>query len=527
MNSLAYLLRKSLKNGFFEILRKPSKLILYLILIAVLAGLMLSSSFGEQEAKEFLDPVWLKGVFFLLALVLVLSAVRSGLSGGDAIFGMSDVNLLFVSPVDSRAILIYGLARMARTALLASFVLLFQGATLRSAFGMGFGALLLILLGFMLALVLTTALSFLIYSLTNGKPARKRAVKLIAAAAFLPLALCCAARLMQAGLSWGALEGVLRSPFFSWTPIAGWAAEGALSLIGGGTVKGLLFFGLILLAIGAVFFYIAVSHPDYYEDALVATETAFEKTRAMAEGQINLEGTSRKNFKLAGTGVGGFGANAFFYKHLRESFRANRLGLWGLPSVLTLAGAVAVAFFVGELRGILIILQILMWMQIFLIGTGRGLKELYSHYIYMIPESSFSKIVWSNLEIVFKVLVESLLIFGLSGALLGVGVPLAAAAIAVYTLFSLLLLGINYLSLRWIGADISAGLLIFFYTFAVLLVMLPGLGLAILASAALGGGMAAGFAVLAAWELIAGLACFALSRGILHRCDMPSVPLKK
>jgi hypothetical protein len=29
--------------------------------------------------------------------------------------------------------------------------------------------------------------------------------------------------------------------------------------------------------------------------------------------------------------------------------------------------------------------------------------------------------------------------------------------------------------------------------------------------------------VLAAWEFIAGLGCFTLSRGILHRCDMPSL----
>ncbi len=31
----------------------------------------------------------------------------------------------------------------------------------------------------------------------------------------------------------------------------------------------------------------------------------------------------------------------------------------------------------------------------------------------------------------------------------------------------------------------------------------------------------AGLAVLAVWELIAGIGCFALAKGVLHDCDMP------
>lgn len=167
------------------------------------------------------------------------------------------------------------------------------------------------------------------------------------------------------------------------------------------------------------------------------------------------------------------------------------------------------------------ILQVLMWLQIFLIGTGRGLKELYSHYIYLIPESSFRKIVWSNLEIIVKVLVESLAVFCIAGVIARAPFLLVVASITVYALFSFLLLGINYLSLRWTGADISTGLLVFIYITAVIIIMLPGVAAAIIVGSMLGDiGVLIGLTILSLWELFAALCCFALSKGVLHRTDM-------
>jgi hypothetical protein len=202
--------------------------------------------------------------------------------------------------------------------------------------------------------------------------------------------------------------------------------------------------------------------------------------------------------------------------------------LWGLRSILTVAGAALAAVFMRHNGGgVLLILQILMWLQIFLIGMERGLKELYSHYIYLIPASSFSKIVWSNLETVGKGFVESLFLFGVAGVILGEFAPIVLGAILVYTLFSLLLIGVNYLSLRWTGGGVNMGMLLLLYAFAVVLILLPGIAAAILTAVfVVGGGPwapAAGLGVLALWELIAALLCFTFAKGILHNCDMPAV----
>ncbi len=529
MSSLVFLLTRSAKNNFLELWRKPAKLVLWTLVIAGIGGIFLLSMFTRQSADSSLDIVWLKGILFLLILLFIVIAIQKGLSNGDVIFDMNDVNFLFVSPVSPRLILMYGIVRMAKMAFLAGFFILFQSNSLSTGFGVGFNAVLLVLLGFILAVSLLQILSLLIYSLTNGNPSRKLAVRLIAVAVFLPLIAYIGVQFAGTEDLLPALENTLRSPFAAWTPVAGWASEGAVSLISGDMGNGFLFFGLLVLAGALLILYIALSNPDYYEDVLVATETAFEKKRVIAEGQTNTEASSTKKVKVSKTGIGGLGTSAIFYKHLRESFRANRLGLWGLPSIIMVLGAALVSLFLrGEGGGILILLQILMWAQIFLIGTGRGLQELYKHYIYLIPENAFRKIIWSNLEIAFKVLVESLAVFVIAGLIMGEPVLLIIAAIVVYTLFSFLLLGINYLSLRWTGVDVSAGILIFIYTIAVIVIVLPGLIAAIVIGSMLGRfGVLIGLGILALWELITALGCFALSKGVLHRSDMPVIKTGK
>ncbi len=522
MRSLLFLLYRGAKNTLLDILHKPAKLALYLLLIAAVAGMVILSLFTRQEAGEFADIMWLKGILFAYILLFYAISIQKGLSDGDTIFDMNDVNLLFVSPVSPKAILLYGLVRMAKTSFLAGFFILFQSNSLGNGFGIGFDAVLIILLCYVLAMMLLSILSLALYSVTNGNPSRKRIARLAAVAVLLPLAGVFAAQLVHTGNLLTAVEGALRSPVLAWTPVVGWAAESAVSLIAGDVVRGLMFIIVSIAAGGLMLAYVAFSRADYYEDVLVATETAFEKKRAVSEGQMQTEAANGRKVKVAKTGIGGMGASALFYKHLRESLRVNPLGILTWSSIFTALTAWVAAFAMRGDSNLIMILQILMWMQIFLIATGRGLKETFSHYIYLIPEPSFAKIVWSNLEPVVKVLVESVLIFGVAGIIMREAAIIPIGAIVVYTLFSLLLIGINYLSMRVTGAEISAGILMVLYSLAVIVIVLPGLIPALIVGFSIGGtwGTAAGLGILAAWELIAALACFALSKGVLHRCDI-------
>ena len=527
MSSLAYLIRKSIKNRILDVVRSPAKLIIYLLVIGLILGFFVLSLFTQQgDGDNFMDLIWLKGMFFALIMISFISSVRKGLKSGDAIFSMNDANLLFVSPVSPRSILLYGVVRMMGMAFWAGFFILFQWGTLGAWFGINFGGLLLILLVYILAIGLLQIVSLLIYSLTNGNPKGKSAVRIGSVILFVP---------MMAAFAWHfigsdgdiamAAEALLRSPVTAWTPVVGWSASAVLAFFSGQIFSGLLFLGT-LIAFGVILILTMLfSNPDYYEDVLVATETAFEKKRAVQEGTATLDHfkTAKKvtdNIKP----LKGNGASALFYKHLRESFRASPLGIWGTWSILMVAGLAAGSFFIRMNNGgpddMVILLQVVMWIQLFLVGTGRGVSELSSHYIYMIPAPPFTKLLWNNWEAIAKVTVESFVGFTAAGIILQASPLLIGAAIWTYIAFTLMLLGLNHLILRWAGLAKSAGILAIMYLLIVALIMLPGLVPALIIGVM--HSTVIGISVLALWLMVAAFGCFWLSRGILHRCDMPS-----
>jgi hypothetical protein len=159
-----------------------------------------------------------------------------------------------------------------------------------------------------------------------------------------------------------------------------------------------------------------------------------------------------------------------------------------------------------------------------MIGTGRGMLETYSHYIYMMPGSPFSKLLWSNMEMMARTLLESILFFAIPGVIAGNHPAIIVGAMAVYLCFSLMLLGVNYLSMRYLEANLSQGILIMIYFFVTLILVAPGVAAALAAGFWVGGlsGALLGLGILSAWTLLIALITFALARGFLHNVDMPT-----
>lgn len=527
MSSLVYLVRTEIKNRIKELRQKPGKLALYLLVLVLLVGALVSSIFGSQfSGGNPMSSDGLKGIYFAFLTMFTVIAVQKGLTSGDAIFSMNDVNLLFVSPLNARLVLIYGLLRLAGASFLGGFFILFQSSS-AARFGVDFQGLLVLFFMFMLNVMLLSILSIVIYSVTNGKPRRKLAVKVMSILCFMPLGVCYVWQLFVLHDPLMAILQAISSPAFAFVPFAGWAATAGFAFVEGNLLVGTGWLSLLLLSGAGLLAYLLLSRSDYYEDVLVATETAFEKKRAAAEGNVQAATASNAKINVKRTGVGGAGASALFFKHLRETFRESRWGFFSTYTVILFAGILAAAVFLRKQIDLLVFLQILMWMEVFLIGTGRGLKELYSHYIYMVPEHSFKKVIWSNAELVFKTLLESALFLGLPGFILSQPILLIIAAMLTYTLFSFLLLGINYLSMKVTESNMSQGILLMLYFLAVILIMLPGAAAALIVGFHLGGlsGKLLGLVILATWELIAACICFALSKNVLHNSDMPVMKL--
>ncbi|MDL2205559.1 putative ABC exporter domain-containing protein [Eubacteriales bacterium OttesenSCG-928-N13] len=526
MRSIGYLLLTSLKNTIKQLRESPAKLIMVIAVIGFMGFLIVLGGMDGTDSFLHLDMNYLKAGYFALLMLFLVMAVMKGLNSGDTFFEMNDVNMLFVSPVSPRLILGYGLIRALKTAFWGGFFLLFQYNNIARLFDINYGSMWLMLGGYMLVIVVCQMISLLLYSTTNGRPKRKRAVKIGMVILCLPLVLQLVVPFLQHGNLLGTLNAFAYSPLLDWFPIAGWGAGGVTHLLMGNYGMALLLLALIPIAILVLARVVLSANVDYYEDVLVATETMAEKKHAAQQGSMNTDDSRKKRPIVARSGdIWGHGARALLGRHLREMRRENPL-LLSWHSWLVIAGAALIGLFARGELGMEFIFMILMWMQVFLVGTGRGLKETYKHYLYMIPASSTSKLVWSNMELVFRTFIEGLLIFPICGLIMGDGLGLIALCVICYTLFTMLLIAINLLSMRFTGANLSSGLMLIYYFIGVILVMVPGLVPAIMVGVQFGS-LLWPLAILSAWSLIAALGCFALSRGVLNKCDMPVMEARK
>ena len=76
MRSLVFLVSRSVKNSLLEVLHKPAKLILWSLIAAMVVGFFLLSVFTNQSANGVHDLVWLKGILFLIILVIVIVSIQ-------------------------------------------------------------------------------------------------------------------------------------------------------------------------------------------------------------------------------------------------------------------------------------------------------------------------------------------------------------------------------------------------------------------------------------------------------------------
>ncbi|SHO53733.1 putative ABC exporter domain-containing protein [Anaerocolumna xylanovorans] len=515
MNSILYLTSRIIKNKFIRLLHKPAHLVLYLFAFGVLAYSLLISLEMPAIQASYGKIQWLCIFFAFYLVIFYFNAVSKGLSSGSSFFDMSDVNLLFCAPVNPKHILVYGICSQAGKSLLGGIFLLLQANTFIS---MGLTTLDLFLFfgGYVLALLLFEFMSLSIYIISNQKGNRKNIIKAIAFAPFLLLGLFFLYNFQGSGNFNIALLSCVEKGALKLIPVAGWITEGLRNYLSG-NMQG-MGYNLILTLLMGIFFLavIILYHSDYYEDVLVATETAFEKKRAISEGNINAMANTSKKIRKGKRELKGMGPKALFYKHLLESSRGNRFFLFDGSSFLMIAGANIAAYLGKSSVGPILVLSISMYLQSFFIGTGRGLKELYTHYIYLIPESSFKKIIWSNAEVIVKHTLESIFMFFLPLLFTNWNPMTAILCALVRSLFSVFLVSANLLSQRIFKDVISQGLLVIIYLLFIIFAMAPGIIAAFYY----------GLFALSLWEALLSLLFFYLSRGVLHNSDIPTLQKK-
>lgn len=468
MNAEAFLIARKIKNRIKEALHRPSEIIVGILLFAVIIFTAITGNAQGQESVLRDTQELYAIILALYALVFVLTA-KNGFVNGASMFSMADVNLIFPSARSPMRVLTYGLfSQLGRSLMLGVFIL-YQYGWAHNAYGVSYGFLLAVVLGYALTVFLSQMLAMLIYSLTSGDDRRNKALKAVFYAVIAVFVLYAAyAGYQSENFLSGAVDGAntLVMKFF---PIAGFVQLGVIGFSQGNYVKILIALACTAAFIMLYFVLIRVIHADYYEDVLKATEVSFSAITARKEGKA-VE-TAPRNVKVGKTGFGkGEGASVIYQKHKIE----NRRGKVAFLDATTLLFAAITLVFAFVTKEALSAFVFSIYMSVFTVGTGRWAKELSLPYVYMIPEKPFVKLVNMLKEQIPSFVIEALITFLPMCFFAYDCTPIEASGYAIAKIsFGFLFVSLNLLFQRIFGNGGSKALQITLYFLLAMVFSVP------------------------------------------------------
>ena len=505
---LVYLTAVKLKNQLKEAVKHPAKL----IYIIVLAAVLVLSTIGGHVNSEHIEmrPLHeLTAIMVLFYSFMFLMTFLNGVNGGAGnypMFTLSDVSVLFPSPLRPNKVLFYGLFRQLGLSFLLGFFLLFQYNWLHGLYGVEYSHLLLIVVGYGLCLFLGQVCAMAVYTRTSGNDRARSISKfcvygltlafvagllLRCLPKLLSLAGAAEAALMTVGLEAGAEYLASVGVFF---PVSGWAA----GVIGGLFTQNYLMTGLcallMLAALGLALGLVIKNKNNYYEDVLQTAEVAQSAITAKREGQP--AEVMPKKVRVGKTGLGrGEGASALFFKHMLENRRSGAFlfSKMSLIFMLVIVGCTILSSFIfsdeeDKTAAFVAVFTMSTYMQIFSESTGRFNWELTKPYIYLLPEPPLKKLLWGIGENLLADCCEAVAIFVPVSLILGLGPLETVLCMVARITFALLFISGNMLVERIFGSVRSKGLMLFFYFVAMMLLAAPGIILGALMTTLLSGG---------------------------------------
>ena len=515
MSPLVYLTLVRLKNNVRDLFHKPARLI-YVIFLAALLIFAIQGGGGPMDPEEgYRDLRELAAIATGLFLFMFLYGVWNGFSKGGAIFSLSDVNLIFPSPIHRTRALFYGLFRQIGVVLLVGLLLFYQYGWLHSLYGLSVGAMAGIFLCYVAAVFLGQVTAMTIYTFTSSSQGAQRGLKAVIVVLLV---------LVGLWLAWGfwtspgdRLAGVVNAAVslpVQLFPVGGWLGWAFSACLG----LGLWWPGPLLCLAWLLLLVFLLTHfdQDWYEDVLRTAELAQSAIAAKKEGTME---SAPSKVRVGATGMkGGWGASAFYYKHKIE----NRRGGYFLLSPVSLIFAVvliAFAFFMRE-GGILPVFALAVYLQLFTAGQSRINRELYKPFIYLVPESSFAKLLHCLRELAPSSLAEAVVVFVPVGLILGMGPVSIVICLFARMSYALLFQSGNLLLERfWSGA--GKALIMFLYFLVLIILTLPGILAAIFLTVflSLPGGVTAGLLVAGIVNIPVALLLLYLLRNMLQYAE--------
>ena len=429
MEALFYLQKRTFINYFKRLKKNPKKAIGPIVFIFWLVMILIpNGKSSSSNDTKFLTSSIFVTIFFIITTLYFLYSLYSGSKKVNSQFLLSDVNLIFTSPIKPQTILVFGVLKKMVADIFISVYFLYQIPRILTSLNVKIANQIIIIITFIVfQFIFCNCLKIFIFALcakySNLPNIIKNTLKIFLLILFALLGLYIFLGDIQLRLL-NINNYICNSKIIDYIPIIGWIKFIVLKSMTSINPLSLIFLVLILIISVILLRITYFIKLDYYEDVLSsAADNEFAnkaKNGKLSANEINEHNNQNltfkiKNIKLKLDGV--YGAKTIFYKHINEYFKKSFFFFINLYSIFLLGGSLGFAIVCkeGSIRDILIGGCALM---IFASLNSKIYNEINFHYIYLLPDSTAKKLFYSISSSLIKSLVDALLLFIPSGIIL-------------------------------------------------------------------------------------------------------------
>ncbi len=425
MKALSYLLKRTIINYFKRLKQKPQKAVGPLFVILWFATMFLPKGNSNSTGGMKLEIIIF--IFLMIVFSMLLFALYSGTKRLDSKFSMSDVNLIFVSPIKPQTVLLYGIIKKIALELLASIYILYQIPNALRNFNVpAINQIVLVLSFVIFQLIFCNMLKLFIFALNTKYSMFGQIIRQTIKTLLIVIATGIVFVLVRGDIkaTWEKLLNiVVHSSWVGDIPVVGWMREISIQVIKGMNFSTLLYL-VIFLLLSTLMLYITYNLKlDYYEDMLSGAEQydAAKNIKMTKEASISrnksplFKPIRKRGLKLNNV----YGAKVLFSKHLNEYIKRSFVFFINTYSLILLSASVILGIFA---KGLDIKFVFIIASGLLFFSAGMASKiynEIYHYFIFLLPDTPHRKLFYGMAASLVKASTDSVLLFLPFGVLSG------------------------------------------------------------------------------------------------------------
>lgn len=425
MSAFTYLIKRNFINYIKDFKHNRTKIIPFAFYFIIIVIICLSSFFGDSDVAtaSIKDPKYFIAISTAIVIVSFLFIIYSGITRKNFRFTMSDVNLIFTSPIRPQNILLYGFIREISFVFAFSLFFLFQIPNIINHFEFAnYGVLVLLVTIFIFCITLSF-ISLLMYGIFSRFQKYKAFASNLSKAIIVIFLLITSLYIYQnyTGDFFEIFTRLFTEKWWGYIPVVGWTSNIITQCLTSFNISIFLYLGLLILTCILCGFILYNLNLDYYEDALPSAEqnevAQSYKNSGFDKKQLLSSSKSFKPFARRKVRMVKFPSfsKAIFYRHLLE-YKKTGFYFLNLMTFLYLIISVLYGMFFNNP------LSPLLYFTAYLIVTtsllGKWSQDFNNQFIFLIPDTSVSKLFYSTLSSIIKYVIDGCFMFIPAGILL-------------------------------------------------------------------------------------------------------------